>query len=109
LPSTLPRWQRRLAHINHVTLYAALFLMPVAGYLGSVLSGFPVKYLGITLAAWGTKDPALKDLMSSVHYVTSWILAAAVLLHIAGALQHAIKRDGLVARMGLGRRLAMPE
>ena len=67
-------------------------------------SGFPVKYFGITLPAWGWKDPALKDLMSAVHYVASWILAGAVLLHVAGALKHAlIERDGLVARMGLGR------
>jgi len=81
-----------------------LFVMPVAGYLGSVFSGFPVKYFGITLPAWGWKDPALKDLMSSVHYVASWILAGLVLLHVTGALKHAlITRDGLVARMGLGR------
>ena len=100
----MPRWQSTLAHVNHVTLYAVLFVMPVAGYLGSVFSGFPVKYFGITLPAWGWKDPALKDLMSSVHYVASWILAGLVLLHIAGALKHAlITRDGLVARMGLGR------
>ena len=100
----LPQWQSSLAHINHMILYAALFVMPVAGYLGSVFSGYPVKYFGITLPSWGPKDAALKDLMSSVHYVGSWVLAAAVLLHIAGALQHAVvKRDGLVARMGLGR------
>ena len=100
----MPPWQSALAHVNHVTLYAVLFVMPVAGYLGSVFSGFPVKYFGITLPAWGWKDPALKDLMSSVHYVASWILAGLVLLHIAGALKHAlITRDGLVARMGLGR------
>lgn len=100
----MPRWQSSLAHANHVALYACLFVMPVAGYLGSVFSGFPVKYFGITLPAWGWKDPALKEFMSSVHYVTSWILAGAVLLHIAGALHHAlIARDGLVARMGLGR------
>ena len=79
--------------------------MPVAGYLGSVFSGFPIKYFGMSLPTWGWKDPALKELMSSVHYVTSWILAGAVLLHVAGALNHAfIARDGLLARMGLGLR-----
>jgi cytochrome b561 len=100
----MPRWQSSLARANHVALYAALFVMPVAGYLGSVFSGFPVKYFGVTLPAWGWKDPALKEFMSAVHYVTSWILAGAVLLHVAAALNHAlIARDGLVARMGLGR------
>jgi len=87
-----------------VLLYIALFVMPVAGYLGSVFSGYPVKYFGVTLPAWGWKDPALKDLMSAVHLATSWVLAGAVVLHVAGALKHwVIERDGLVARMGLGR------
>src|SRR5689334_12310923 len=40
----LPPWQRTLARATHVTLYAALFVMPIAGYLGSVFSGYPVKW-----------------------------------------------------------------
>ena len=99
----MPAWQARLAHANHMVLYAALFVMPIAGYLGSVWSGYPVKYFGIALPAWGSNDPALKNAMSSVHLVTSWVLVAAIALHFAGALKHAlIDRDGLVARMGLG-------
>ena len=98
----MPRWQAGLARTTHVVLYVALFVMPLAGYLGSVFSGYPVKYFGVTLPAWGWKDPALKDLMSAAHFATSWILAAAVALHVAGALKHwVIARDDLVARMGL--------
>ena len=98
----LPRWQTGLAQTTHVVLYVALFVMPLAGYLGSVFSGYPVKYFGVTLPAWGWKDQSLKDLMSAVHYVTSWVLAGAVVLHVAGALKHwVIERDELVARMGL--------
>ena len=99
----LPRWRRNLAHATHATLYVALFLMPLAGYLGSVWSGYPVKYFGMTLPAWGSKDDSLKDLMSTVHLVTSWVLVTAIVLHVAGALKHAlIDRDRLVARMGVG-------
>jgi cytochrome b561 len=100
----MPDWQRRLAHVNHWVLYAALFVMPVAGYLGSVFSGYPVKYFGVTLPAWGVKDESLKELCSSVHLVTSFVLFFAVVLHVAAALKHAlIDRDGLLSRMGLGR------
>ena len=99
----MPAWQARLAHLNHVLLYAALFAMPLAGYLGSVFSGYPVKYFGMTLPAWGWKDAALKDLCSAIHLVTSWVLASAVALHMAAALKHAfVDRDGLLARMGIG-------
>ncbi len=50
-----PRGSATLAHVTHVALYAALFVMPLAGYLGSVFSGYPVKYFGMTLPAWGWK------------------------------------------------------
>ena len=104
-PPPLPAmatWQRRLATFTHALLYAALIAMPLAGYLGSVFSGYPVKFFGMTLPAWGAANAPLKDLMSSVHYVTSWVIAGATLLHVAGALMHVVAADGLLARMGVG-------
>jgi cytochrome b561 len=99
----MPAWRARLAHFTHVVLYAALFILPVAGYVGSVASGFPVKVFGVTLPAWGAKNIPLKDFCSAVHYVAGWVLAGAVTLHVAGALEHAlVKRDRLLARMGVG-------
>jgi len=103
LPS-MPLWQARLARITHATLYVALFVMPLAGYLGSVFSGYPVKYFGVTLPAWGVKSESVKNFMSSAHFVTSWVLACAVLLHVAGALKHWLDGDSLVERMGLRSR-----
>jgi cytochrome b561 len=95
----LPGWQRVLARATHATLYAALFVMPIAGYLGSVFSGYPVKWFGVTLPAWGWKDDSIKQTMSAIHLGTSFVLAAAVLLHVAGAVSHALSRDGYVRRM----------
>ena len=102
----MPAWQARLAHITHVTLYVALFVMPIAGYLGSVFSGYPVKYFGMTLPAWGTKSEAIKEFMSGVHFATSWVIALAVVLHVAAAIRHWLAGDSLVARMGLPQRSA---
>jgi cytochrome b561 len=103
----LPPWQRRLARANHALLYAALIVMPVAGYLGSVFSGYPVKLYGMMLPAWGSKDDAIKSAMSVVHLATSWVLVAAIALHLAGAAKHAlVDRDGLVRRMWPWRRRA---
>ena len=100
----MPAWQAVLARVTHIALYAALIVQPVAGYLGSVWSGYPVKWFGITLPAWGSKSVALKDAMSDVHLVTSFVLLALVALHVAGALHHALRGDGLLARMSFGRR-----
>lgn len=97
----MPAWQARLARMTHVALYAALIVMPLAGYLGSVWSGYPVKWFGVTLPAWGRSVPALKDAMSALHYTTSWVLLTLVALHVAGALYHALRRDGILRRMTL--------
>ena len=99
----MPKWQAALAHVIHATLYAVLLLHPLSGYLGSVYSGYPVKLFGLTLPPWGHSDPALKNFFSASHFVTSWVLLAAVALHVAGALKHAlVDRDGLLTRMGVG-------
>jgi cytochrome b561 len=100
LPS-LPDWQTKLAKAAHAALYVALIVMPLAGYLGSVWSGYPVKWFGITLPAWGSRMPALKQAMSSVHLATSWMLLALVGLHLAAVVHHALRGDGVVARMTL--------
>lgn len=100
----MPRWQARLAHANHLALYVLLVAQPLVGYLGSEVSGYPVKFFGITLPNWAGKNVALKDWLSLAHLTLSWLILLTVLLHVAGALKHAlVDRDGLLARMGLGR------
>ena len=101
----MPAWRMRAAKVTHAALYAALLVMPLAGYLGSVWSGYPVIWFGLTLPAWGTKMPALKSLMSDVHLVTSFVLLSLVALHVAAAFQHALRADGVMARMTFPRRV----
>jgi len=96
----MPRWQSMLARGNHALLYAALLAMGIAGYLGSVFSGYPVKVFGLVVPAWGWKDEAIKAAMSAIHLVTSWVLVAAIALHVAGAFKHALTGgDGVLERM----------
>ena len=104
----MPLWQARAARITHLALYVALIAMPVAGYLGSVWSGYPVKWFGITLPAWGRGIPALKEAMSTVHFVTSWVLLSLVALHVAAAVLHAVRGDGILERMTFGQRQNEP-
>jgi len=101
----MPAWQRQAAHATHALLYVALFALPVAGYLGSAWSGYPVKFFGVVLPSWSAQDPALKALMSTVHLAASWVLLAVLVAHLAGAAKHAlVDRDGLVRRMLPARR-----
>ena len=99
----MPAWQRWTARFTHWGLYAALIAQPLVGYLGSVFSGYPVRYFGIALPQWAHKNDSAKELMSVLHLGISWVIAAAVLLHVAGALKHTMTYRGrLLARMGLG-------
>ena len=103
----MPRWQAVIARWNHMILYLALVALPVTGYLGSEFSGYPVRFFGLMLPSWAGKQPQLKELMSTVHYWTTWLIAAAFLAHLAGVLKHVwIDRDGLLSRMGWNRPVA---
>jgi cytochrome b561 len=96
----MPAWQARAARINHWVLYTCLFLQPLSGYVGSAVSGYPVRYFGMLLPAWAAKSIPLKDFLSDVHLVNSGILAAAIVVHIAAALKHQfVERDRLLWRM----------
>ena len=55
-PPPLPpmaAWQVQLSRFTHALLYVALLLQPLVGYLGSEVSGYPVKYFGVVLAELG--------------------------------------------------------
>jgi len=105
----MPRWQRAAARATHALLYAVLVAMPLAGYLGSAVSGYPVRFFGIALPAWAGRHDAVKEAMSGVHLAGAWILAAAVALHLAAVAKHAwVDHDGLLARMGWRARRAPP-
>jgi cytochrome b561 len=96
----MPRWQARLARAVHLLFYVCLIVQPVSGYLGSAFSGFPVRFFGLVLPAWAPKSDALKDALSVVHLVNSWVLVGALALHLAGTVQHALlERDGSFRRI----------
>jgi cytochrome b561 len=98
-PGALPRWQQWAARLNHAGLYLCMLAMPLSGYLGSTFSGYPVRYFGVVLpAAWGAW-PAAKEAMSVVHGVTAVLFTGLIAMHIAAALWHARRHDGVWARM----------
>lgn len=106
LPATLPRCQGLAARVVHGLLYLCMLALPLSGYLGSSFSGYPIRYFGLTLASWGGKDEALKELLSAVHWTAAWLFVLLIGLHVAAALRHRLARDGLFERMWPARRSA---
>lgn len=107
LPPAMPSWQSRAAKVSHFLLYVCMVTIPLAGYLGSVFSGYPIKYFGTPLPAWGWKDDVLKEFFSTVHYGAAMTFIVLIAVHVLAALKHAfIDRDGVFQRMLPRRRTA---
>ena len=100
LPAGVPIWQQRAAAISHALLYACLLGMPLAGFLGSTYSGYPIRYFGITLPTWGYKSDPLKAFFSAVHLGFAWVFMTLIAMHTAAALKHLLlDRDAVFWRM----------
>lgn len=99
LPGTMPRWQRRGASLSHALLYGCMVAMPLSGFLGSSLTKYPIKFFGMPLPRLWEANPDLKALCGSVHTGASYLFMLVIALHVAAALMHLLRRDGVFSRM----------
>ena len=101
----MPAWQAKVAHAVHMLLYVLFFAVPLSGWAYSSAAGFPVVVFGVVpLPDFVPKDKELADALKGLHKLLTLSMGALVLGHIGAALKHQlIDRDGLMARMGIGR------
>lgn len=100
LPDVLPNWQRQAARVNAVVLYGLMVIQPLLGYMSTSFSGYSTRWFGIALPSWAGKSPELNQLFSDAHHLGARLLILALILHIGGALLHAlVRRDGVFSRM----------
>jgi cytochrome b561 len=94
-------WERVLAKVSHVLLYALIFALPLTGWMMSSARNFPVSWF---------KQFQFPDLvapsdqtfhqMNDLHHLLFGVLVVVALLHIAGALKHHfIDRNDVLKRM----------
>ena len=95
------RWERVLARISHVLLYALIFAMPLTGWMMSSAKNYPVSWFKLfqfpDLVA-----PAEQTFhqMHDLHHLLFDVLVGVALLHVAGALKHHfIDRNDVLKRM----------
>jgi cytochrome b561 len=101
----MPAWQARAAHAIHGLFYVLFFAVPLSGWAYSSAAGFPVVVFGVVpLPDFVPKGKELADTLKGLHKILTLSMGALVLAHIAAAMKHQwIDRDGLMARMGVGR------
>lgn len=108
IPADIPMavWQVRAAHAVHALLYILSFAVPLAGWMYSSASGFPVVlFAWLPLPDLVSADQALAQSLKQVHAALAWTLMALAAAHIGAALKHQfVDHDGLVRRMWPARK-----
>jgi cytochrome b561 len=105
LPASLPPWERISANVSHGALYVCMLVMPVSGYIASNFSKWGVKFFNvIQFPPWGVEDQSIYAVFNGLHRATSYIFITLIVLHVIGALRHAVRRDGVFQRMWTQRR-----
>jgi cytochrome b561 len=106
--ASLPPWaptlsgaERKLIHRYEQLFYAAMFVMPVSGFIYVMAGGYGVLLFG----QWPLPNPLgewkpLAALARWAHVGAAVVLAAAILLHAGLVLRHQLLlKDGLLRRM----------
>ena len=103
LPADSKPWERLAAHGGHAGLYVLMFVVAATGWVVAVTFRTPMTadLLGISIPPLvGGLQREVRDLFEETHKILAYILAALVLLHVAGALRHhLIKRNAVLRRM----------
>ena len=97
----MSRLQKGAAHAVHYGLYLVILIMVSSGFATVILTGANLQLFGAAPLPLPNFDLAPPF---TVHGIVARVLIALLIGHIGAALYHQfIKRDRLLARMGLGR------
>ncbi|SMX43224.1 cytochrome b/b6 domain-containing protein [Octadecabacter ascidiaceicola] len=99
------------AETAHWMLYAAIFVMPLSGWvMHSAEVGFaPIWWPFGQNLPFVPKSEGVAETAATVHWIAGIVLVATVAAHIGGALKHAIiDRDETLARMVRGTAAGTP-
>ena len=102
LPPHTPAWQQQAYRGTHVVFYALFFVVPLLGWAYTSAVGVSVVWLGVLpLPDFVPRDKPLgEEVLKPLHEVSSYLLAAIVVVHVAAAIKHQfVDRDRLMARM----------
>jgi cytochrome b561 len=97
----VPAWQRAAARASHYALYALIMLTPIAGWTATSSCCPPVNlFWTVPLTLPVPRDEAFSETVFRIHFSLAFALAAVIVLHVAGALQHHfIRKDRTLLRM----------
>jgi cytochrome b561 len=94
----LPSWQKVLAKLSHLLLYALMFALPLVGWAMLSAAGYPILLFGsVHLPAILPHDVRVYALLRAAHTDLAFLLFAVFVAHLGAALFHAlIRRDSVL-------------
>jgi cytochrome b561 len=101
LPADLPGPIKFAAQASHYAFYALMIVMPLLGWGLLSAAAYPVVLFGgWHLPAILPQSDSLHTLLWDAHFYLAFAFFALILLHVAGALFHAlVRRDGVLETM----------
>jgi cytochrome b561 len=108
LPDDVQRWEVIAARAGHFGLYVLLFAASLSGWAlaGTFRRPFAQDLFGIPipqLLSGPGPDRFYHNFFEEAHMITSYLLAALIVVHVAGSLRHHfIKRNEVMRRMWFG-------
>ncbi len=110
-PVSMPAWERRAAALAHGALYALTLIAALSGWLvvSSAIVAIPTRFFDLfVIANTPGVGPGQFALATTLHFLSAWLLAGSIAIHVGAALKHRfVDRDAVWSRMAptrLGRR-----
>jgi cytochrome b561 len=89
LPLALTDWERRLARVSHIGLYALILGFPLSGFLLTTAQGQGTDLFGWGLGPVIAPDVRIAQLASLLHnIVLPFVFYAVILAHVGAVLRH---------------------
>ena len=104
MPGDLKRWEVIAAWSGHIGLYVLMFAASLSGWAlaGTFKRPMALDLFGLPMPQI-VRDRALHDFLEGSHMISSYLLAALIVVHIAGSLRHHfVKCNTVMQRMWFG-------
>ena len=77
-----------------------MLMAPVSGFLGSMYSGYPIRFFGMKLPQLAERWDSAKAFFSIMHEVSVYAMLVLIAAHVlAFAYHQVVLKDGLIRRM----------